>query len=81
MLMILLVSLDFIGIFQYWQMYLIMAPILTFGFSLNYGINTFGLGAYDGGGGFNVFLFSGVAALLIWFLVVRGKFNEQLHKK
>ena len=75
MLAVLLVCLDFIGIFQYWQMYLIMSPILTFGFAMNFGINTFGLKAYDGGGGFNIFLYSGAAAFVIWFFVVRGKYK------
>lgn len=81
MLMVLVVSVDFIGIFQYWQMYLIMAPILTIGFATNFGINVYGLEVYDGGGGMNIFLYSGVAAFVIWFLAVRGKYKVELHDK
>ena len=75
MLMIVLVSMDFIGIFQYWQMYLIMSAILTVGFSINYGINVHGLDIFDGGGAYTIYLYSGVAALVIWILVIRGKYK------
>ena len=74
-LSVLLTTLDFIGLFRYWQVYIIIAPIMTIGFSLNASILLYGLKVFDGGGGLIIFLYSGVCSLMIWALSIRGKIN------
>jgi hypothetical protein len=74
-LMVLLTALDFLGLFCYWQIYLILAPLLTIGASLCGAILIHGLKVFDGGSGLLVFLYSGVCSLIIWAILVRGKEN------
>ena len=66
-------ALDFIGLFCYWQAYLILAPVLTIGSSLCGAILLRGLKIFDGGSGMLVFLYSGVSSLIIWAILIRGK--------
>jgi hypothetical protein len=73
-LTVLLTVLDFIGLFCYWQVYLIIAPILSIGSSLCGSILIRGLKVFDGGGGLLVFLYSGICSLVIWAMFIRGKF-------
>ena len=80
-LAVLLIFMDFIGIFAYWQIYLMIAPLIGVGYSLNSAILIQGLKIFDGGGGIQIFLFSGVLSLFIWLLSVRGKVVVSVHKK
>jgi ammonia channel protein AmtB len=70
-LTVLLTALDFLGIFCYWQVYLIMSPIITFGSALTGAILIRGLKIFDGGGGLLVFLYSGVTSLVIWGMLIK----------
>jgi hypothetical protein len=67
----LLTVLDFMGLFGYWQVYFLIAPIMTIGYSLVQNIIIFGLKTFDGGGGMSVFLYSSMCSLMIWALCVR----------
>lgn len=75
-LSILLTVLDFVGLFDYWQVYLLIAPIMTIGYSLNSSIIIYGLKTFDGGGGYCIFLYSGVFSLMIWVMCIRGKIEN-----
>ena len=75
-LAVLLTVLDFIGLFSYWQVYLLIAPIMTIGFSLNSSILIYGLKVFDGGGGLTIFLYSGMCSLMIWILSIKGKIDK-----
>ena len=66
-----LTCLDFIGVFPYWEVYLLITSISTIGYALNSAILMHGINIYDGGGGLQIFLYSGIVSLLIWFIVVR----------
>lgn len=77
-LTVLLTALDFLGLFCYWQAYLIIAPIMTFGTSLTGAILIRGLNIFDGGGGLLIFLYSGVTSLVIWAILIRGKLAPTL---
>lgn len=79
-LSVLLTVLDFIGLFDYWQIYLIIAPIMTIGYSLNSAIIIYGLKTFDGGGAFRVFLYSGIFSLMIWALCIRGKIDHDRYR-
>jgi hypothetical protein len=79
-LSILLTVLDFVGLFDYWQVYLLIAPIMTIGYSLNSAIITYGLKTFDGGGGCTIFLYSGVCSLMIWALCIRGKIDNRRYR-
>lgn len=72
-LTVLLTVLDFLGLFCYWQVYLIIAPVLSIGSSLCGSIIIRGLKVFDGGGGLLVFFYSGVCSLMIWAMIFRGK--------
>lgn len=72
-LAVLLTVLDFVGLFDYWQIYLLIAPIMTIGFSLCSSIVIYGLNTFDGGGGCLIFLYSGICSLMIWLMCIRGK--------
>jgi len=76
----LLTALDFVGLFGYWQIYLIIAPIMTIGFALTSSIIVYGLKGFDGGGGCTVFLYSGVCSLIIWAMCIRGKIDKQMYR-
>jgi hypothetical protein len=81
-LAVLLTVLDFIGLFGYWQIYLLIAPIMSIGYCLNSAILIYGLKTFDGGGGLIIFLYSGICSLMIWILCIRGKIdNEKYHLK
>ena len=71
-LAVLITVLDFMGLFRYWQVYFLVAPIMTIGYSLLHNIITYGLKTFDGGGGMSVFLYSGVCSLMIWAMCIRG---------
>jgi hypothetical protein len=71
-LAILLVWLDFIAVLKYWQIYMIIAPIFAIGYTLNSAIINYGIDVFDGGGGLQIFLYSGVVSALIWAFIVRG---------
>jgi len=75
-LAILITGLDFIGLFSFWQVYLLIAPIMTIGYCLNSSIIIYGLKAFDGGGGLSIFLYSGVCSLMIWIMCIRGKMDH-----
>ena len=79
-LAVLLTVLDFIGLFDYWQVYLLIAPIMTIGYSLNSAIITYGLKTYDGGGGYTIFLYSGICSLMIWVMCIRGKIDNNRYR-
>jgi hypothetical protein len=65
--------LDYIGIFRYWQIYMLLVPVINILWSLNYAILRYGLKMFDGGCGMTVFLFAGVVSILIWIISVRQK--------
>ncbi len=46
---------------------------MAIGYSLCSAILVYGLNVYDGGGGLQIFLFSGVCSLMIWIISLRGK--------
>lgn len=77
---VLLTVLDFVGLFDYWQVYLLIAPIMTIGFSLNSAIVIYGLKTFDGGGGCLIFLYSGICSLMIWAFCVRGKIDNNRYR-
>jgi hypothetical protein len=79
-LAILLTILDFVGLFDYWQVYLLIAPIMTIGYSLCSSIIIYGLKTFDGGGGVSIFLYSGVCSLMIWALCIRGKIDKHRYQ-
>lgn len=79
-LSVLLTVLDFVGIFIYWQVYIIIGSVMAFGFSLCSAIIIKGLKSFDGGGGLLVFMFSGVCSLVIWSMCVRGKIELAKYK-
>ena len=74
-LLVLLTSLDFLGLFCYWQVYLIMAPLLTIGSSLCHAILIRGLNIFDGGSGLLVFMYSGICSLMLWLVLIKDKAN------
>ena len=79
-LAVLLTALDFIGLFQHWQVYFIMAPVMTIGYGLTEATIVYGLNTFDGGGGLTVFLYSGVCSLLIWAICIRGNIHPSRYK-
>lgn len=79
-LAVLLTVLDFVGLFDFWQVYLLIAPIMTIGYSLNSAIITYGLKTFDGGGGYTIFLYSGVCSLMIWAICINGKIDKNRYK-
>lgn len=70
--MVLLVAIDYIGIFRYWQIYMLLVPILNFAWALNYAVLRYALKIFDGGMA-NGFLYAGVAAIVIWIVSVRAR--------
>lgn len=74
-LAVLLTVLDFIGLFSFWQIYLLIAPIMAIGYCLNSAIIIYGLKTFDGGGGVTIFLYSGMCSLMIWIVCIRGKID------
>jgi len=76
-LLVLLTVMDFIGLFCYWQVYLIMAPIITIGSSLCSAILIRGLKIFDGGGGVLIFFYSGICSLIIWSVLIKGNIDHQ----
>lgn len=76
-LSVMLTVLDFVGLFDYWQIYLLIAPIMTIGYSLGSAIIIYGLKTFDGGGGVSIFLYSGMCSLMIWALSIRGKIDNK----
>lgn len=72
-LCILLICFDFIGLFNYWQVYFLIGPIAAFGYAFCSSTIVYGLNTFDGGAGMQVFLYSGVVSLLIWVVCIRGK--------
>ena len=77
---VLLTVLDFVGLFDYWQVYLVIAPIMTIGFALNSSIVIYGLNTFDGGGGYLIFLYSGMVSLMIWLVCIRGKIDNNRYR-
>ena len=77
---VLLTVLDFVGLFDYWQVYLLLAPIMTIGFALNSSIVIYGLNTFDGGGGYLIFLYSGIVSLMIWLVCIRGKIDNNRYR-
>lgn len=69
----LLITLDYIGIFRYWQIYMLLVPICNFMWSFNLSVLRYGLKMFDAGGGISVFLFAGVVSIVIWIVSVRQK--------
>jgi hypothetical protein len=76
----LITALDFVGLFGYWQVYLVIAPIMTVGIALTSSIIIYGLKCFDGGGGCTVFLYSGVCSLIIWAMCIRGKIDKHRYR-
>ena len=79
-LAVLITVLDFIGLFGYWQVYFLIAPIMGIGYSLIEAIIVYGLKTFDGGGGMTVFLYSGTCSLMIWILCIRGKIDPARYR-
>ncbi len=77
---VLLTALDMNGLFDYWQVYLIIPSIMAVGFSLCTSIVLYGLKTYDGGGGYCIFLYSGICSLIIWIMCIRGKVEKARFK-
>ena len=75
-LLVLLTVMDFMGLFCYWQVYLIMAPIMTIGSSLCSAILIRGLKIFDGGGGLLLFFYSGICSLIIWIVLIKGNIDN-----
>jgi len=75
-LAIVITVLDFIGLFSFWQIYLLIPPIMAIGYCLNSAIIIYGLKTFDGGGGLSIFLYSGLCSLMIWILCIRGKIDH-----
>ena len=72
-LFVLLTALDFLGLFCYWQAYLLLAPLMTLGATLTSAILIRGLHIFDGGGGLLTFMYSGIFSLMIWVVLFRDK--------
>lgn len=79
-LAVLLTVLDFAGLFDYWQIYLLIAPIMTIGYSLCSATINYGLKTFDGGGGYTIFLYSGICSLMIWVICIRGKIDKNRYR-
>jgi hypothetical protein len=75
-LLVLLTVMDFIGLFCYWQVYVIMGVIMTVGSSLCGAILIRGLKIFDGGGGLLLFFYSGICSFLIWIVLIRGNIDH-----
>ena len=58
---------DFLGKLS-WRQVMIVSLIESIGFSLNSAIISYGLKAFDGGGGIQLFFLSGVYSYSIWFI-------------
>jgi len=78
---VVITCLDFVGMFEYWQVFAIISIIMTIGYSLSSAVIVYGLDTYDGGCGVSVFLFSGMCSLMIWFLSIRGKITVLEQKR
>ena len=74
-LAVIITCLDFLGLFEYWQVFAIISLLMTIGSSLVSNIVFKGLLTYDGGFAIGAFLFSGVTSLMIWMLSVRGRIS------
>lgn len=72
-LLVLLTSLDFLGLFCYWQVYLILSPMMIIGATLSSAILIRGLNVFDGGSGLLVFFYSGVFSFMIWLVLLKDK--------
>lgn len=68
----LMVAIDYIGIWRHWQIFVFTVPIVNFLWALNYNILRYGIKIFDGGAGLNCFLFSAATSLSIWVVCVRG---------
>jgi ammonia channel protein AmtB len=53
---------------------------MTIGYSLISAILIYGLKVYDGGGGLQIFLYSGICSLVIWVISLRGKTDIQKYR-
>lgn len=73
---IILICIDYIGIFRYWQIYMIIVPVVNFGWSFNYYVLRYGLQIFDGCGGLTIFAFSGVVTIAMWVVSVRGNHHR-----
>ena len=73
---VLLIAIDYIGIFRYWQIYMLIVPIISFLWTFNHAVFRYGLKIFDGGCGLDVFLFSGVVTLVLWVIAVRTKHDR-----
>jgi hypothetical protein len=71
---VLLVCLDFVGIFKYWEIYMMIVLFVGFGWSFISALFRYVLKIFDGEGGMSVFLFSGVVTVVIWWIAVRGRY-------
>lgn len=75
---ILLILIDYIGIFRYWQIYVILPIIIDFGWAFNYCIIKYGLIIMDGCAGLSIYLFAGVCSIGLWIVAVRGNPNTYM---
>ena len=71
---------DFMGLFQYWQIYLIIGGSMACGMALNGSIIYKGLEGFDGGGGVTVFLFGAVVSIVVWWVLVREDVGREVMK-
>jgi hypothetical protein len=53
---------------------------MTIGYALGSSILIYGLKVFDGGGGLQIFLYSGAVSLMIWVICLRGKVNISKYK-
>lgn len=74
-LAIVLIAMDFVGVFRYWQIFFIFGLTCAFGYAFNSAILLYGLDIFDSGGGIRIFAYSGMAALMIWVVAVRARAN------
>lgn len=58
---------------------MLIAPIFTLGYTFNSAVIDYGIKAFDGGGGLQIFLYSGVVSAIIWAFIVRGKVKLSEH--
>lgn len=68
----LLSFMDFLGKIS-WNQILIVSLTNSIGFSLNSAVITYGLKAFDGGGGMQIFFLSGIYGYCIWIFGIRFK--------
>jgi hypothetical protein len=53
---------------------------MTVGYALGSSVLIYGLKVFDGGGGLQIFLYSGAVSSIIWIICLRGKISILKYK-